>query len=114
MKQMFVVGHGGPEKLQLRESPEPSPAGGQIRIRVKASGVNFADILARQGLYPDSPKVPCVVGYEVSGTVDTVGSRRGPCLGRQGRLCADALRRLFGRGSRAGETDIRETGLALP
>ena len=73
MKQMFVVGHGGPEKLQLRESPEPSPAGGEIRIRVKVSGVNFADILARQGLYPDSPKVPCVVGYEVSGTVDTVG-----------------------------------------
>src|SRR4029077_15850953 len=70
MKQMFVVGHGGPEKLQLRESPEPSPAGGEIRIRVRASGVNFADILARQGLYPDSPKTPCVVSYEVSGTVD--------------------------------------------
>jgi NADPH:quinone reductase-like Zn-dependent oxidoreductase len=75
MKQMFIVGHGGPEKLQLRESPDPSPAGGEIRIRVKASGINFADILARQGLYPDSPKIPCVVGYEVSGTVDTVGPR---------------------------------------
>ena len=74
MKQMFIVGHGGPEKLQLRESPDPSPAGGEIRIRVKASGVNFADILARQGLYPDSPRIPCVVGYEVSGTADTVGS----------------------------------------
>src|SRR6202030_3071426 len=73
MKQMFIVGQGGPEKLQLRESPDPSPAGGEIRIRVKASGINFADILARQGLYPDSPKIPCVVGYEVSGTVDTVG-----------------------------------------
>jgi NADPH:quinone reductase-like Zn-dependent oxidoreductase len=47
--------------------------GGEIRIRVKASGINFAHILARQGLYPDSPKIPCVVGYEVSGTVDTVG-----------------------------------------
>ena len=74
MKQMFIVGHGGPEKLQLRESPEPSPAGGEIRIRVKASGVNFAGILARRGLYPDSPRIPCVVGYEVSGTADTVGS----------------------------------------
>ena len=74
MKQMFIVGHGGPEKLQLRESPDPSPARGEIRIRVKASGVNFADILARQGLYPDSPRIPCVVGYEVSGTADTVGS----------------------------------------
>jgi synaptic vesicle membrane protein VAT-1 len=73
MKQMFIVGHGGPEKLQPRESPDPSPGGGEIRIRVKASGINFADILARQGLYPDSPKIPCVVGYEVSGTVDTVG-----------------------------------------
>ena len=73
MKQIFVIGHGGPEKLQLRESPDPNPAAGEIRIRVKASGVNFADILARQGLYPDSPKVPCVVGYEVSGTADAVG-----------------------------------------
>ena len=73
MKQIFIVGYGGPQKLQLRESPDPSPAKGEIRIRVKASGINFADILARQGLYPDSPKIPCVVGYEVSGTVDAVG-----------------------------------------
>ncbi len=73
MRQTFIIGHGGPEKLQLRESPDPSPAAGEIRIRVKASGVNFADILARQGLYPDAPKVPCVVGYEVSGTADAVG-----------------------------------------
>jgi synaptic vesicle membrane protein VAT-1 len=73
MKQMFIVGHGGPEKLQMRESADPTPAANNVRIRVKVSGINFADILARQGLYPDSPKVPCVVGYEVSGTVDAVG-----------------------------------------
>jgi synaptic vesicle membrane protein VAT-1 len=73
MKQIFIVGHGGPEKLQLRESPDPRPGAGEIRIRVKASGINFADILARQGLYPDSPKIPCVVGYEVSGTVEETG-----------------------------------------
>ena len=73
MKQIFIVGHGGPEKLQLRESPDPVPGQGEIRIRVKASGINFADILARQGLYPDAPKIPCVVGYEVSGTADAVG-----------------------------------------
>ena len=53
--------------------PTRARARGEIRIRVKASGVNFADILARQGLYPDSPKIPCVVGYEVSGTVDDRG-----------------------------------------
>ena len=73
MKQILIVGHGGPEKLQLRESPDPAPGHGEIRIRVKASGINFADILARQGLYPDAPKIPCVVGYEVSGTADAVG-----------------------------------------
>ena len=74
MKQIFIVGEGGPGKLQLRESPDPKPGGGELRIRVKASGVNFADILARKGLYPDAPKPPCVVGYEVSGAVDAVGS----------------------------------------
>jgi synaptic vesicle membrane protein VAT-1 len=74
MKQIFIVGHGGPDKLQLRESADPTPAWGEIRIRVRASGVNFADIMAHQGLYPDSPRIPCVVGYEVSGTVDAVGS----------------------------------------
>ena len=77
MKQMFIVGHGGPEKLQLRQFPDPSPAQGEVRIRVKASGINYADILARQGLYPDAPRIPCVVGYEVSGTVDAVGPGSG-------------------------------------
>jgi NADPH:quinone reductase-like Zn-dependent oxidoreductase len=46
---------------------------GEVRIAVKAAGINFADTLARTGLYPDSPKVPCVVGYEVAGTVESVG-----------------------------------------
>lgn len=73
MKQIFISGHGGPEKLELREAADPSPKEGELRIRVAASGINFADVLARQGLYPDAPKVPCVVGYEVSGTVDAVG-----------------------------------------
>jgi synaptic vesicle membrane protein VAT-1 len=73
MKQIYITGHGGPEKLQVRESPDPQPRDNELRIRVKASGINFADILARQGLYPDAPKVPCVVGYEVSGSVDAAG-----------------------------------------
>lgn len=73
MRQIYITGHGGPEKLQVRESPDPQPQGNELRIRVKASGINFADILARQGLYPDAPKVPCVVGYEVSGNVDAAG-----------------------------------------
>ena len=73
MKQIFIVGTGGPEKLVLRESPDPFPQGTELRVRVKASGINFADIMAREGLYPDAPKLPCVVGYEISGIVDAAG-----------------------------------------
>ncbi|MDP3859152.1 MAG: zinc-binding dehydrogenase [Stagnimonas sp.] len=78
MKQMFIVGNGGPEMLQLRESPDPMPGAHELRVRVRASGVNFADIMARQGLYPDAPKKPCVVGYEFSGVVDAVGAGAAP------------------------------------
>ena len=73
MRQIFIDGSGGPEKLVVREAPDPQAAPDTLRIRVRASGINFADILARKGLYPDAPKLPCVVGYEVSGTVDAVG-----------------------------------------
>jgi synaptic vesicle membrane protein VAT-1 len=73
MKQVWIIATGGRESLQLREAPDLQPQAGELRIRVKASGINFADILARRGLYPDAPKLPAVVGYEVSGLVDAVG-----------------------------------------
>ena len=57
----------------MREGPDPVPGDGEVRIRVRAAGINFADILARIGLYPDAPKPPVVVGYEVAGVVDAVG-----------------------------------------
>ncbi len=59
--------------MQVRESADPEAAAGQVRVRVKAAGINFADLMARLGLYPDAPKIPCVVGYEVSGVIDQVG-----------------------------------------
>ena len=49
------------------------PGENQVVIRVRAAGLNFADILSRQGLYPDSPPKPCVMGYEISGVVEAVG-----------------------------------------
>ena len=74
MKQIWIPKIGRPEVLEVREAPDPEVQPGEIRIHVKASGVNFADILARVGLYPDAPKLPTVVGYEVSGIVDQVGT----------------------------------------
>ena len=58
----------------MREAEDPSPGPSEIRIRVRAAGVNFADVLARLGLYPDAPKPPMVVGYEVAGRVDALGA----------------------------------------
>jgi len=73
VRQVVIVRHGAPEVLQSREAADPVPGAGEIRIAVRAAGVNFADVLARLGLYPDAPKPPVVVGYEVSGVVDAIG-----------------------------------------
>ena len=74
MDSVVITRHGGPDVLTLRSSPTPSPGPGEIRIAVRAAGVNFADVLARMGLYPDAPRPPVVVGYEVAGVVDAVGA----------------------------------------
>jgi NADPH:quinone reductase-like Zn-dependent oxidoreductase len=74
MRQIWIPRIGGPEVLELREAPDPRPGPGEVRIRVGAAGINFADILARMGLYPDSPKLPAVVGYEVAGRIDGLGA----------------------------------------
>jgi NADPH:quinone reductase-like Zn-dependent oxidoreductase len=69
-----ITRHGPPEVLQVRERAAPErPLGDQVLVDVKAAGINFADTLARIGLYQDAPKPPCVVGYEVAGTVAAVG-----------------------------------------
>jgi NADPH:quinone reductase-like Zn-dependent oxidoreductase len=73
MRAVVITGHGGLDKLRVEERPDPTCKPGQVRIEVAAAGVNFADVMARQGLYPDAPKPPCVVGYEVAGTVAEVG-----------------------------------------
>jgi NADPH:quinone reductase-like Zn-dependent oxidoreductase len=73
MRQAVIPRHGGPDVFELREGPDPVPGDGEILVRVRAAGVNFADILARIGLYPDAPKPPLVVGYEVAGVVAAVG-----------------------------------------
>ena len=73
MRQIVTTSTGDIDVLKVQAKPDPTPGEGEVVIRVRAAGLNFADILARQGLYPDSPPKPCVMGYEVSGVVEAVG-----------------------------------------
>jgi NADPH:quinone reductase-like Zn-dependent oxidoreductase len=75
MRAVWITRPGGPEALEVRETADPEPGPGQVRVRVRAAGLNFAEVMAAQGMYPDAPKPPCVVGYEVAGVVDAVGDR---------------------------------------
>src|SRR5437879_13385552 len=74
MRSVWIPRTGPPDVLEVRDGPEPVAGPGQVVIRVRAAGVNFADVMARLGFYPDAPPRPCVVGYEVAGTVEQVGA----------------------------------------
>jgi NADPH:quinone reductase-like Zn-dependent oxidoreductase len=75
MRVVAIAEHGDADVLQVRERPDPVCGPGQVRIAVRAAGVNFADTLARVGLYAPAPKPPdAVVGYEVAGEVAEVGA----------------------------------------
>jgi NADPH:quinone reductase-like Zn-dependent oxidoreductase len=73
MRAVVITKHGGPGVLRVEEQPDPQLGPGEVRIDVAAAGINFADVMARMGLYPDAPKTPCVVGYEVAGTILELG-----------------------------------------
>jgi len=74
MRAMVVRRYGPPEVFEQRELPDPQPKLGQVVVRVKAIGINFADLLARLGVYGNTPKPPFVPGLELAGIVEQVSS----------------------------------------
>jgi NADPH:quinone reductase-like Zn-dependent oxidoreductase len=72
MRAMVVKRYGNADVFEMRELPDPQVHAGEVLIRVKAVGVNFADLLQRMGVYPGVPKPPFVPGFEVSGVVEKV------------------------------------------
>jgi NADPH:quinone reductase-like Zn-dependent oxidoreductase len=74
VRAVVITRHGAPDVLEVQERPDPVVGPGQVRVEVRAAGLNFAEVMARQGLYADAPKPPCVVGYEVAGTVAELGA----------------------------------------
>jgi len=104
---MRAIHHDGQAPLTLVELPTPTPAAGQILVRVAAAGVNRPDLVQRAGLYPPPPGAPATMGLEVAGVVEAIGAgvtrwKTGDCV------CA-----LLGGGGYA-QYALAEEGCALP
>ncbi|MBK9175123.1 MAG: zinc-binding dehydrogenase [Flavobacteriales bacterium] len=75
MKAWTLIAHGAPERaFALREHPDPDPKPHQVVIRCEGFGLNYADAMCVRGLYREAPPPPCIIGYEVVGRVERVGS----------------------------------------
>ena len=85
MRAIVLERHGGPEVLRVREVPQPEPGAGEVRVRVNAVGVNYAEILSRKGLYGWAPRMPYTPGMEATGTIDALGE------GVQGRAVGERV-----------------------
>ena len=107
MKAIVITQPGGPEVLESREVATPVPAPGEIRVRVRATAVNRADLLQRQGLYPAPPGVRAdIPGLELAGEIDALGA------GVTGWAVGDAVFGLVGGGAYAEHVVAHERTLA--
>ena len=73
MKAFTLTKHGNPSVLKITEIPEPNPNAGEIRIKIKKIGINYAEILSRKGMYGWAPKLPYILGMEAFGEIDALG-----------------------------------------
>ncbi|HVI75388.1 MAG TPA: medium chain dehydrogenase/reductase family protein [Anaeromyxobacteraceae bacterium] len=72
--RVVVTRYGGPEVLRVAEEECPEPKAGEVRVRVLAAGVSLPDLLAREGVHPETPPVPFTPGWDLVGVVDRVGA----------------------------------------
>jgi putative PIG3 family NAD(P)H quinone oxidoreductase len=109
MKAIVVTSPGGPEKLELREVPDPIPGEGEVAIDVRATALNRADLLQRRGVYPPPPGASEVLGLECAGVVSALG--RGVASAKVG----DRVMALLSGGGYAERTVVHERMLlAVP
>ena len=72
--RIIVTHYGGPDALQVIEEERPEPRDGEVRVKVLAAGVSLPDIMAREGIHPETPKVPYTPGWDLVGVVDKLGA----------------------------------------
>ncbi len=82
MRAVVLKRHGGPEVLRLSSRPDPEPGPGQVVVRVKTIGLNFAEVLSRKGLYGWAPKLPYIPGMEAFGEIVAAGPGAGRSVGQ--------------------------------
>ncbi|HLZ34666.1 MAG TPA: medium chain dehydrogenase/reductase family protein [Nitrospira sp.] len=71
--RIIVTHYGGPDALQVREEECPEPKDGEVRVRVLAAGVSLPDIMMREGIHPETPRLPFTPGWDLIGTVNRLG-----------------------------------------
>src|SRR6185312_12142478 len=71
--RIIVTHYGGPDELRLGEEECPEPKHGEVRVRILAAGVSLPDIMAREGIHPETPRVPYTPGWDLVGVVDRLG-----------------------------------------
>src|SRR4029450_5305820 len=71
--RVVVTDYGGPEVITAIEEDVPTPKPGEVRVKVLAAGVSLPDVLAREGVHPETPRVPYTPGWDLVGTVDQLG-----------------------------------------
>jgi NADPH2:quinone reductase len=72
--RIIVAHYGGPEQLRIVEEECPEPKDGEVRVRVLAAGVSLPDVMAREGVHPETPPVPFTPGWDLVGVVDRLGA----------------------------------------
>ncbi len=73
-RRIIVAHYGGPDALRVVEEERPEPKQGEVRVRVLAAGVSLPDVLAREGVHPETPPVPFTPGWDLVGQVDRLGA----------------------------------------
>src|SRR4030088_1457485 len=107
MRAIVISEPGGPEVLVLRDVATPEPSRGEVRVRVRATAVNRADLLQRLGVYPAPPGSPAdVPGLEIAGHVDALGE------GVSELVCGDRVFGIVGGGGYAEHVVVHARTLA--
>jgi len=73
-KRIIIARKGGPDVLQIVEDDLPEPQSGEVRVKILAAGVAFAEVMMRYGMYPGAPSMPFTPGWDLAGVVDRLGA----------------------------------------